>query len=507
MGKGAHWFWRFGVGAVIALMCGTLRALTMADNSHSQAPLGLFDSHGDIGVVLLPGSAIYDAEKKTYTVSASGENMWFKTDAYHFVWKKVEGDISLSADITFLGSGKNPHRKACLIVRQSLDAGSAYADAALHGDGLAALQYRDAVGENTHDIHSNVNGPNAIRLDKHGDTMIMSVSGPDGSFVPAGGSVRVELKGSYYVGIGVCSHEKDLVEAAVFSNVRLGPSTSSATPTLYSTLETVAIASTDRTVVHVFKEHMEAPNWTPDGKSLIYNANGHLFRIPAGGGEPAAIDTGFANRCNNDHGISPDGTQLVVSDQSQPPGQSIIYTLPIQGGAPKKITDKFPSYWHGWSPDGKTLAFCGQRDGKFGIFTIPATGGDETRLTTTDGLDDGPDYSPDGKNIYFNSDRTGLMQIWRMAPDGTQLEQLTKDDANNWFGHVSPNGKWMVYLTYGKDVKGHPANKDVMLRLMSLSDGKITVLAKLFGGQGTINVPSWSPDSAHVAFVSYQLIH
>jgi len=392
-------------------------------------------------------------------------------------------------------------------VRQSLDADSAYADAALHGDGLAALQYRDSKGETTHDIHSNINGPKRLRIEKHGDTITMSVSGEGGKLQFAGGSVHVELKGSYYVGIGVCSHEKDLIETAAFSNVELAtPHPDAAEPVLFSTLETVSISSTDRQIVSVVQDHIEAPNWTSDGKTLIYNGGGKLYRIPAAGGKPDLIDTGFAIRCNNDHGISPDGTQLVVSDQSQDPHQSIIYTLPISGGAPKRITDKFPSYWHGWSPDGKTLAFCGQRDGKFGIFTIPAAGGEETRLTTTDGLDDGPDYSPDGSHIYFNSDRTGLMQIWRMAPDGSGLEQITKDDANNWFAHISPNGKWMVYLTYDKSVKGHPPNKNVVLRLMSVADGKITILAKLFGGQGTINVPSWSPDSTHVAFVSYELL-
>jgi Tol biopolymer transport system component len=185
----------------------------------------------------------------------------------------------------------------------------------------------------------------------------------------------------------------------------------------------------------------------------------------------------------------------------------MIYTLPITGGTPRRITDQAPSYWHGWSPDGKTLAFCGQREGRFGIFTIPAAGGPETRLTTAaaGGLDDGPDYSPDGQFIYFNSDRTGRMQIWRMHADGAGLEQITSDDFNNWFAHPSPDGKSIVFLSYAKDVKGHPANKDVQLRLMSLADKSVKVLAKLFGGQGTINVPSWSPDSLHVAFVSYRV--
>jgi Tol biopolymer transport system component len=224
------------------------------------------------------------------------------------------------------------------------------------------------------------------------------------------------------------------------------------------------------------------------------------------GGTPEKIDTGSVIRCNNDHGISPDGTQLAISDNSQEDHNSLVYIVAIAGGPPRRITQKSPSYWHGWSPDGKTLAFVGQRDGDFDIYTIPASGGEETRLTTAKGLDDGPEYSPDGKYIYFNSERTGHMQIWRMKADGSDQGQVFSDDLNNWFPHISPDGKWMVFLTFEKDVIGHPPNKDVMLRLMSLSDGKITVLAKLFGGQGTMNVPSWSPDSKQLAFVSYMLI-
>jgi TolB protein len=151
------------------------------------------------------------------------------------------------------------------------------------------------------------------------------------------------------------------------------------------------------------------------------------------------------------------------------------------------------------------LAYCAERNGNFDIYTIPVEGGEEKRLTTANGLDDGPDYSPDGKYIYFNSERTGTMQIWRMKTDGSEQQQITSDEYNNWFAHPSPDGKWLVILSYEKDVKGHPANKDVMLRLMPVGGGEIQVLAKLFGGQGTINVPSWSPDSKNLAFVSYRL--
>jgi len=336
----------------------------------------------------------------------------------------------------------------------------------------------------------------------------MWLTDESGEFKPAGGSTRIALKEPFYVGIGVCSHDKGVVEKAVFSNVELKTAapTAAAASTLYSTLEIITVTSTDRRVVYVAPERFEAPNWMPDGKNLLFNRNGRIEKIPVTGGTPRIIETGFAVRCNNDHGISPDGSQMVISDQSQEEHRSLVYIVPIGGGTPRRITQKSPSYWHGWSPDGKTLAFVGQRNEEFDIYTIPTAGGEETRLTTANGLDDGPEYSPDGKYIYFNSERTGHMQIWRMRADGSEQEQVTFDEFNNWFPHISPDGQQMVFLTYDASVTGHPENKDVMLRLMSLKDKKISVLAKLFGGQGTINVPSWSPDGRQFAFVSYQLV-
>jgi hypothetical protein len=433
--------------------------------------------------------------------------MWLTTDAFQFVWKKVSGDATLTADISFIGAGVNPHRKAVLMVRQSLDADSAYADVALHGSGLTSLQYRDNKGAATHEIQANISAPKRLRLEKRGEYVFMELAGEGEELHMAGGSTRVPIDGSFYVGIGVCSHDKDVVEKAVFSDIEItsAPQKSSGKPKLYSTLETVAISSTDRRVVYVAPERFEAPNWTPDGTTLIFNRNGRIERIPVEGGKPEIIDTGFATRCNNDHGISPDARWLAISDQSQEDDRSNVYIVPIAGGTPRRVTQKSPSYWHGWSPDGKTLAFVGEHGGEFDIYTIPAAGGEETRLTTAKGIDDGPEYSPDGSYIYFNSVRTGRMQIWRMKADGGGQEQITSDDFNNWFPHISPDGRWMVFLTYDKSVTGHPEDKDVMLRLMSLSDKKITVLAKLFGGQGTINVPSWSPDSTQLAFVSFQL--
>ena len=462
-------------------------------------PIGLFDNRSDVGPVLHAGSVTYDATAKAYTLSGSGDNMWAAADGFHYVWKRVTGDVTLEADILFPTKGGNAHKKGVLMIRQDLDKDSAYVDAAMHGDGLTSLQSRDEKGQATHEVGQNNASPRRVRLEKRGDYFYMYMAKDGEPLKMAGGSMRLKLTEPFYVGIGVCAHDKDKVEQAVFSNVSLR------TSTLYSTLETITIASTDRRVVTVVPEKIEAPNWTPDGASLIFNGDGKLKRIPAAGGAVETIESGFASRINNDHGISPDGKLLAISDSTQE-SKSVIYTLPFGGGAPRRVTKNAPSYWHGWSPDGKTLAFCGQREGKFDIYTIPIDGGEEKRLTNGEGHNDGSEYSPDGKFIYFNSSRTGTMQIWRMLTDGSNLEQMTSDANNNWFPHISPDGLKMVFLTYEPGVEGHPANKDVRLQVMTLADRQTRILAKLFGGQGTINVPSWSPDSRRLAFVSYQVL-
>jgi TolB protein len=470
--------------------------------------LGIFSNQADIGSVAKPGSADFNPATGEYLIAGGGGNMWFTNDAFHFIWKEMSGDFTLAADVKFIGTNGNPHRKACLIIRQSLDPDSPYADAVLHGIGLTSLQYRENAAGLTHGIDTDMSAPVRLRLEKRGDYVSMSVASAGEKLQPAGGSFRMHFKEPFYVGLGVCAHDNKAIEKVVFSNVELTPvSTPASTqPVLESTLETVAVASADRSVVYRTRDHIEAPNWSRDGKFFLFNGNGRIYKLPVTGGTPELLNTGSQIHCNNDHGISSDGTQLAISDQTQD-GKSRVYVLPVSGGTPRLITPLAPSYWHGWSPDGKTLAYCAVRNGQFGISTMPVDGGEETRLTTAAGLDDGPEYSPDGKYIYFNSDRTGRMQIWRMKPDGSGQEQITSDDYCNWFAHPSPNGRWIVFLSYAKDVKGHPANKDVMLRLMSLPDGKIQVLAKLFGGQGTINVPSWSPDSRNVAFVSYQMVY
>lgn len=470
--------------------------------------LGVFEGHGDIGEVGHAGSVDYDAGADRYLVAGSGENMWFETDAFHYVWKQASGDVSIASDVAVLGEGGHAHRKAGLIIRQSLDPDSPYADVVVHADGLTSIQYRDVQGGPTREIQSNVTAPHRIRIEKEGAYVSMSVAEEGEELRPAGGTFKIEFSAPFYIGLGVCAHDNEALAEAAFTNVEIteGRPQAAGEPVLESTLETIAIASADRRVVYHARAHFEAPNWSRDGSYLLFNQDGKIYTIPAEGGTPQMLDTGFATRSNNDHGISPDGTQLVISDQSQEDNQSLIYLLPIEGGTPRRVTDLGPSYWHGWSPDGKTLAYVGLRNEDYDIYTISVDGGAETQLTTAPGLDDGPDYSPDGQYIYFNSVRTGTMQIYRMKADGTEEEQLTFDDYNDWFPHPSPDGQWIVFLSYEPDVEGHPANQDVMLRLMPTGGGEIQVIAKLFGGQGTINVPSWSPDSEHVAFVSYRLV-
>jgi Tol biopolymer transport system component len=281
------------------------------------------------------------------------------------------------------------------------------------------------------------------------------------------------------------------------------PATQAPAPRYESRLEIVDVRSGVRTVVHRADVRFEAPNWSRDGAHLLINQQGSLYRVPVEGGTPVKVDIGDVEGCNNDHGYSPDGDWLAISCRPS----SSVYVVPSAGGAPRLLTPLSPSYWHGWSPDGRTLAYVGQRGGEFDIYTMAVTGGTETRLTTAKGLDDGPDYSPDGQWIYFNSVRSGTMRIWRMRPDGSDQQQVTFDaQYADWFPHPSPDGKWLVWVSFDAIVEGHPPYRPVVLRLLPLGDPTATprVLFPLFGGQGTINVPSWSPDSTRFAFVSYQ---
>jgi len=254
---------------------------------------------------------------------------------------------------------------------------------------------------------------------------------------------------------------------------------------------------------------IEAPNWTPDGKALVFNSNGRIRRFDFATGETTEIDTGFVDNCNNDHVLSPDGLMIAVSHGTKEDGKSRIYTVPITGGVPRLITPLAPSYLHGWSPDGKTLAYCAERNGEYDIYTIPAEGGVETRLTDAPGLNDGSEYDSAGEYIWFNSVRSGLMQAYRMRADGSDQRQMTFDtEWNTWFPHISPDRKQVVMICYRKgDVEPgeHVPHKTVELRLMNADGSGLRTVETLFGGQGTVNVNSWSPDSTRFAYVTYRI--
>ena len=287
-----------------------------------------------------------------------------------------------------------------------------------------------------------------------------------------------------------------------------------------SILCTMDVETGEETVLHEFPGIIEAPNWLNDGNTLLYNADGKIYRYEIDKDHVEQVDTGFCVQCNNDHVPSPDNQLLAVS--CMPPEltdgtyESHIYVLPMTGGEPKDLTGPGLSYLHGWSPDGKELAYCAFRKKpeeetmRIEICTIPSDGGEETCLTDGKGYNDGPEYSPDGKHIWFNSTRSGLMQVWRMNRDGSGLTQMTDSDANNWFGHVSPDGKHVIYLTFAKgelEPNEHLPNMYVSLGMMDYDGQNKKKLLDLFGGQGSINVNSWAPDSRRIAYVKYVLHH
>ncbi len=472
---------------------------------------GAFTNVSDIGNSKLKGSTRFDEFLQIYTLTGSGLNIWANADEFHFASVKMTGDFILTTFCRLEGKGVNLHRKMGLMIRENLKTGSRYADAAIHGDGLTSLQYRIKEDNETSELKAVLNAPDVIQLERKGDTIIMRCAKTGDPFTETG-RISMAFSTPVYAGIFVCSHDASVIETAKFHNFRIdvpaavnvdGYQTPSA-----SRLELMDVESGNRKVIYATKGHIEAPNWSADGKFLIYNSGGLLYKFPLDTRIPAKINTGEVVSNNNDHGLSFDGKMLAISSSTKlADGRSgsMIYTVPVEGGIPKAITKNVPSYWHGWSPDRKTLVYCAERNGDYDVWGIPSEGGEEFHLTKSKGLDDGPEYSPDGKFIYFNSVRSGMMKIWRMSPDGSNQEQVSFGKYNDWFAHLSPDGKSMVYVSYPADVpaNSHPHNKRVLLQSQQTNSPEAKVLAYIYGGQGTMNVPSWSPDSKMIAFVTF----
>ncbi len=475
-------------------------------NAHAQNSVGIFTNQFAVGNTK-QGSATYNPQMQEYTVNGSGNNIWFNHDGFQYVCRRVKGDFILRCNAWFTGKGAEDHRKFGWMIRSSLDSTSACASVAVHGDGLTSLQYRAKDNDTMKEVRSTITAADVIQLERRGNSYIMSVAKNGNAF--SSDSIQLDLGDDVYAGLFVCSHNASVMEKAIFYNVRI---VVPAPPTLVpyrqylgSQLEILNVTTGHSRIIYQSPKSIQAPNWMKDGKTLLYNSEGAIYKFDLATNKPSVLNTGTVTRNNNDHVISFDGKMLGLSSSSTDDNASKVYVVSINGGEPKRITETGPSYLHGWSPDGKTLAFVGQRNNEFDIYTVPSDGsGKEKQITTAKGLDDGCEYSPDGKYIYFNSVRSGLMQIWRMHPDGSNQQQLTNDEFNNWFPHISPDGKWIAFISFGQDVSpsDHPFYKHVYIRLMPADGGKPKVLAALYGGQGTMNTPNWSPDGKYLAFIS-----
>lgn len=480
---------------------------------------GIFQSAGDIGNPKLKGSATYDTSDQSYTIKGSGYNIWFDRDEFFFLFNKIKGDFILTANFGFKGKGTNAHRKIGWMVRGSTDEKSPHISAVLHGEGLTVMQWRGSAGTAMRDpqdeIFAKGSAYDIIQIERTGKRFIMRAAHTGEPLDIIGSQEMDNMPDDVLAGIFICSHDPGVTEEASVWNVRIDkPVSDTYDPGkegyLGCRLETMNVTDCKRKVIFEKPSRFEAPNWMPDGKRLLFNMDGSLYTIPVTGGETLKLNTGFANNLNNDHGISFNGKLLAISHgrQGMPGGGSTVYVLPLKGGKPKLITENTPSYWHGWSPDNKEVIYVAQRNGIpiYNIYRNSIKGGKEVALTNNKSGEhvDGCEFSPDGKYIYYNGSQTGKMHLWRMKPDGSGREELTFEEYNDWFPHISPDGKWILFISFSAEVdpNSHPSYKRVMLRIMPAEGGKPKTIAYLYGGQGTINVPSWSPDSREVAFVS-----
>ncbi len=487
-------------------------SITEPTNMSNNKTFGIFENQTNIGNPENKGTINYNSDNQNYTLTGSGINMWAENDQFQFLYKSIQGDFILRTHIKFVGEGVDPHRKIGWIVRNNLSGNSPHINASIHGDGLTSLQYRKTDGGITEQVESADKAPDVVQLERRGNVYFMSTAKFGEPFT----TVKIEdvnLRNEVFVGIYVCSHNPEVIEKAIFSNVKIikpaAPDFQPYRDYIGSTMEIMDVETGHRKSLFYSAHSIQAPNWVNNDKELVYNSNGFLYRYNFDTEEVVQINTGFATDNNNDHVFSFDESILGISHHNaDDEGTSSIYIMDPKGDSiPRKITKDGvgASYLHGISPDNKTLLFTANRNNKYDIYSVHIDSLVETQLTDTKDLDDGSEYSPDGKSIYFNSNRTGNMQLWKMDPDGSNPVQLTFDtNYKDWFPHVSPNGKWIIFISFPPDINfgDHPFYKQCSLRLMPVEGGKPKTIAYIYGGQGTINVPSWSKDSKRIAFVT-----
>lgn len=451
----------------------------------AQSSTGIFDRSVDLGTGSgASGTTQYDAVTQTYRLAAPTDD-----GARRYLWTTLQGDFILRAEITF--PEETASRSAGWTLRDHL--------------GLQAPEVEGMVSA----TEAVADEPHVVELARTGDSLSFRTA-RFGEPLQLQWTRQDTLRNELFAGLTVKGGAGAQVQ---YRNVRIThPAPETLVPYrdyLGSRLELMDVETGLRTVVLNSDHSLQAPNWTADGKYLLYNSNGFLYRYRLSDGYVDMLNTGFATRNNNDHVLSFDGSQLGISHHvAEEDGASTIFVLPVEGSdAPRRITlpNVGHSYLHGFSPDAKQVVFTGGRNDKYDIYLADVDTGEETAVTDTPGLDDGPEFSADGRYIYFNSNRSGMMQLWRVEPDGSYPTRLTEDhEYNDWFPHLSPDGRDIIFLSFGTDVESsqHPFYKHVTLRTMPVAGGEPKILAYIYGGQGTINVPSWSPDGKYVAFVS-----
>ncbi|MFT3830340.1 MAG: biopolymer transporter TolR [Opitutaceae bacterium] len=457
-------------------------------------PLATFTHATLLGAALSPGNATFDAARQEFSLHPPATTPTAASDAGVLVCRELRGGCILQAQIGAVSA------VAGLALRASFEPLAPAVLLLRRADGTVEVRVRRMAGGPLETREFGAPGADVLQLEQRGAEVVVSAARFGEVFTTR--RFREAVFGPRMV-LGLFAAGGK----ARFHNVRLiRPAPTGFVPYrdyIGSELELIDATDGRRTLVHHEDDSLQAPNWTPDGAALLCNRNGRLWRFDLATRRMALVDTGDQVKNNNDHALSFDGTLLGISSGDV----SRVYTVPVGGGQPRLITPEGPSYFHGWSPDGRYLIYTagrGDHRGKMNLYRIPAAGGAEERLTTTDALDDGSEYTPDGRWIYFNSTRTGRMQLWRMRPDGSAQEQLTFDDTNNWFPHIAPDGRSLVFITYGPEIAAmdHPFYRHVYLRTLPLDGGAPRVLAYVYGGQGSMNVNSWAPDSRRFAFVS-----
>lgn len=489
--------------------------------------LGIFSFAADIGNLSRKGNADYNQEEQYYLISAGSAEHKKNRDDVHFLYKKIEGDFILTADFSIDPNNASTENEFGWMVRTSLAPDSKQFSVCRNDKGIMYMKWRKKTNDSILNPLNTTMFPKknmqTIQLERIGSRYSMRVANYGEPLQLLGEENIPEIGNEVFAGLFIQSTDADKQYAVKIWNTRIDkpvPYTYHPNPVIQKTLntkeavfscrlETIEINTGVRKIVHEAAHRFEAPNWMPDGKKLLFNDGGLLYKIPVTGGTLEKLHTGDVVKNNNDHGISFDGKMLAISSQKPEDKlySSAVYVLPLEGGTPKLVTKETPSYWHGWAPGNKEVVVVAQRNGKkiFNIYKVDVETGKEEDLTkNTTGHVDGCEYSPDGKYIYYNGNQSGTMQIWRMKPDGSEKEQLTFDEYNNWFPHISPDGKWISIISFPTDIDpdSHPSYKKVMLRIMPAAGGAPRVIAHLYGGQGTMNVNSWSPDSKKLAFVS-----